>query len=297
LTPTLFDAHVARAIGSSTDDSRRMLPVIEKEVLHHDILRALHEGGFLARLVFFGGTNLRLCHGASRYSEDLDFKGGPGFTESMLEGISDCLAKAFRRRYGLESRVSQPSQAEGNTRTWSILIVTRPGTRSERQQKVHLDVCRLTSHEHAPRILANHYAVDLGTAGLLIRSQSLRESYTDKLLAVALRKRLLPRDLWDIAWIRQNPANTIPLAFEEKLAEHGSDRATFIDRAACRADEVMTKAFRASFEEELERFLTDRLIPTIRDPEFLTYIAQSIREDAERFVHAAERGRESRWEL
>jgi len=295
--PTLFDEHVARAIGSATDDSRRMLPVIEKEILHHDILRALHEGGFLAKLVFFGGTNLRLCHDASRYSEDLDFKGGSDFDESMLGDIADCLSKAFSRRYGLESRVSQPSRTEGNTRTWSILVVTRPDAKSERQHRIHLDVCRLSCHEHAPRTLANHYAVDLGSSGLLIRSQSLRESYTDKLLAVALRKRLLARDVWDIAWLRQNPANTAPVAFIDKLAEHECDTRTFVARAAGRADEVVTKAFRATFEMELERFLPDRLIPTVRDPEFIAYVAQSIREDADRFVRAAERRQESQWEL
>jgi predicted nucleotidyltransferase component of viral defense system len=294
---TLLDDRVARAIGSMNDDSRRMFPVIEKEILHHDILYALHEHGFLSKLAFFGGTNLRLCHDASRFSGDLDFKGGPEFQEAMLADMGICLSKAIYRKYKLESQVSEPRQTEGNTRTWSILILTRPGSKNEKQQKIHLDVCCLSCHDHAPRTLLNHYSIDLGTSGLLIRSQSLRESYTDKLIAFALLARPLPRDVWDIAWLRQNPANTSPVALEAKLSEHRSDVVTFATRCAERATLIETPQFRALFQKELERFLPDRVLPTIQNPEFLTYIARSIREDSEHFLHSTAMRGENAWEL
>ena len=38
-----------------------------------DVLDRLNSGRFLNRLVFAGGTMLRLCHGLDRYSVDLDF--------------------------------------------------------------------------------------------------------------------------------------------------------------------------------------------------------------------------------
>ena len=294
---TLLDDHVARALGSVNDDSRRMLPVVEKEILHHDILHTLHEHGFLSKLAFFGGTNLRLCHDASRFSEDLDFKGGPDFEESMLADMGGCLSKAIYRKYGLECQVTEPRQTESNTRTWSIRILTRPGSKSGKQQKIHFDVCRLACHEHAPRTLLNHYSIDLGTSGLLIRSQSLRESYTDKLIAFALRARPLPRDVWDIAWLRQNPANTSPVALRDKLAEHQSDASGFTTRCAERATIIETTQFRTLFVQELERFLPDRVLPTIRNPEFLTYIAQAIREDSERFIRPRSMRGDNTWEL
>ena len=53
-----------------------MRPVIEKEILHYDILFCLDQAGLLKDLVFQGGTCLRLCYGANRFSEDLDFAGG-----------------------------------------------------------------------------------------------------------------------------------------------------------------------------------------------------------------------------
>jgi len=50
-----------------------MRPVIEKELLHYDILFCLDKEGLLDQLTFQGGTSLRLCHGSPRFSEDLDF--------------------------------------------------------------------------------------------------------------------------------------------------------------------------------------------------------------------------------
>lgn len=43
-----------------------MRPVIEKELLHYDILFALDKKGLLDQLTFQGGTCLRLCFGALR---------------------------------------------------------------------------------------------------------------------------------------------------------------------------------------------------------------------------------------
>ncbi|MFD2882708.1 nucleotidyl transferase AbiEii/AbiGii toxin family protein [Pseudomonas lini] len=47
--------------------------VVEKELLHHDIMLALSSAGMLAKLTFIGDTCLRACYGSNRLSEDLDF--------------------------------------------------------------------------------------------------------------------------------------------------------------------------------------------------------------------------------
>ena len=41
---------------------------IKKEMLHYDILLAMHNAGLLEKLVFKGETSLRLCHGSPRLS-------------------------------------------------------------------------------------------------------------------------------------------------------------------------------------------------------------------------------------
>lgn len=75
---SLFDQLVDEALHARADLSS-LRPVVEKELLHHDILREMSAAGLLAGLTFMGGTCLRACYGSSRLSEDLDFTGGGDF--------------------------------------------------------------------------------------------------------------------------------------------------------------------------------------------------------------------------
>jgi len=50
-----------------------MRDLIAQERFELEVLDRLKRGRFLERLVFGGGTMLRLCHGLNRYSVDLDF--------------------------------------------------------------------------------------------------------------------------------------------------------------------------------------------------------------------------------
>jgi predicted nucleotidyltransferase component of viral defense system len=65
--------------------------VVEKELLHHDILREMSRAGFLKDLTFIGGTCLRACYGSQRLSEDLDFTGGADFTREGLAELGKVL--------------------------------------------------------------------------------------------------------------------------------------------------------------------------------------------------------------
>lgn len=58
--------------------------MVEKEVMHHDILREMNNAGYLQNLTFIGGTCLRLCYGSDRLSEDLDFSGSFNFNKKRF---------------------------------------------------------------------------------------------------------------------------------------------------------------------------------------------------------------------
>lgn len=73
------------------DGQSHMRPVIEKELLHYDILYSLSRAGLLDHLTFQGGTSLRLCYGAPRFSEDLDFTGGKDFDYENLTELKNCV--------------------------------------------------------------------------------------------------------------------------------------------------------------------------------------------------------------
>jgi hypothetical protein len=87
-----------------------MRPVIEKELLHYDILFALDEEGLLDHLTFHGGTSLRLCYGSDRFSEDLDFAGGVNFVSSQLLAMKECIKHYISHRYQLEVIVKEPAE-------------------------------------------------------------------------------------------------------------------------------------------------------------------------------------------
>ena len=93
---------------------------------------ALDNAGLLNDLTFHGGTDLRLCHGASRLSEYLNFAGGPGFTRTNVDGITDVVQSHLIDQYGLEVEAKelkprrdadQPVEVD----TWQISVVTNPG--------------------------------------------------------------------------------------------------------------------------------------------------------------------------
>ena len=113
----LFDQLVAQAIRQQ-DALAPLRPVVEKELLHHDILRELSVAGLLARLVFIGGTCLRACYGSRRLSEDLDFAGGAGFDRKDLKGLPGLLTERLHAKYGLRVEVSAPVREAGNVETW-----------------------------------------------------------------------------------------------------------------------------------------------------------------------------------
>jgi predicted nucleotidyltransferase component of viral defense system len=87
--------------------------VVEKDLLHHDILHEMSEAGLLADLTFIGGTCLRACYGSARLSEDLDFTGGSYFKRSDLAGLARVLTERLQTRYGLPVSVSEPLKTGG----------------------------------------------------------------------------------------------------------------------------------------------------------------------------------------
>jgi predicted nucleotidyltransferase component of viral defense system len=57
---------------AATAKDHSLIPVrsvVEKEILHQEILRVMAESELLQKLVFIGGTCLRTCYASPRLSE------------------------------------------------------------------------------------------------------------------------------------------------------------------------------------------------------------------------------------
>ena len=111
---SLFDELVDEALNNKQELAPLRI-VVEKELLHHDILRVLSGAGLLTQLTFIGGTCLRACYGSNRLSEDLDFTGGSDFSRDQLAAMSNILIESLKAKYGLEINVTDPDQYRAYT--------------------------------------------------------------------------------------------------------------------------------------------------------------------------------------
>jgi predicted nucleotidyltransferase component of viral defense system len=208
-----FNALVNRALMSP--EHTNMRPVIEKELLHYDILYALDKENLLDNLTFQGGTLLRLCYGAPRFSEDLDFAGGKNFTRANLGDIRHCIETYIAARYGLEVSVKEPKQLlleEGNDEItvdkWQVSITTAPAQRDLPKQKIKIEIINVPAYSRQPRPLKKNYDfLPDGYSDLFVIGETLDEVYADKIIAfVNCQKYIRYRDIWDLRWLKQQGA-------------------------------------------------------------------------------------------
>lgn len=281
---SLFDRLVDTALRNQSELTP-LRPVVEKELLHHDILREMNRAGLLRGLTFMGGTCLRLCYGSTRLSEDLDFTGGADFRRADLEQLGKTLEVGLREKYGLSARVSEPTRDEGNVDTWRLRVQTRPERKDLPLQRINIDICAIPSHDTRPMMLINPYGVDMGTAGLILNAQSREEILVDKLVALALRpNRIKNRDLWDIVWLHQQGIQLTLGLLPLKLRDHGCDRHRFIDVLGQRMDSLRTDpAVHEAFRREMRRFLPSGLVQTtVETDAFWQYLCNQVEMDVDR---------------
>lgn len=275
---SLFEQVVNEALRSRAELTS-LRPVVEKELLHHDILREMSEADLLSGLTFIGGTCLRACYGSLRLSEDLDFAGGSDFQWSELAELARVLVDRLQTRYGLPVSVSDPVKTGGKVSTWKLTIETRSGKKHLPAQRIHLDICSIPSHDPRPMMLRNLYGIDLGTSGLILQAQSREEILADKVMALAFREnRIKNRDLWDIAWLTQQgielPAKLIPL----KIRDHQREEAEFTALLKERIASLKTQPeMRKEFLKEMRRFLPSATVrDTIEKEAFWIYLTQRV---------------------
>ncbi len=287
---SLFDELVDTALKNK-QELTPLRVVVEKELLHHDILRVLSAAGLLTQLTFIGGTCLRACYGSTRLSEDLDFTGGSGFTRDQLAAMSNVLVESLKAKYGLEINVTDPIREEGNVDTWKLKVQTRPGRKDLSAQRINIDVCAIPSYQPRPMALLNPYEVEMGTSGLILNGQSREEIFADKLVAFVLRpNRLKNRDLWDIAWLHQQKIKPALDLIANKLGDHHAEPNTYLKAfsertSSLKKDPEIAKEFR----KEMARFLPNETVKeTVNSEKFWEYLGNLMENYYQQVIHVLE---------
>lgn len=276
----LFDNLVTEALSNNKRLSSLRV-VVEKELLHHDILRIMSENDLLKSLTFIGGTALRTCYGGLRLSEDLDFSSDKTFSRTMLSEMGKLIEKNLMEKYNLSVVVSEPTKDTTNVDTWKVKVVTRPEKKHLPQQRINIDICSVPSYEKQPMMLINNYGVNMGTNGLVIQVESQEEIFIDKLLAFALRpNRIKYRDIWDIVWLHQKGIQPNYALISCKLDDRDISRQSFKKDFNSRLDNLSNEAaHQTHFHKEMMRFLpAKQLQATIGKKEYWQFIEYLLHE-------------------
>lgn len=272
-----FDALVQEALRARPD-LVTLRSVVEKELLHHDILREMGQADLLRDLVFIGGTCLRFCYGSPRLSEDLDFTTSldPDVLPEHLSRLGRTVEETLYAKYQLPVKVSEPKHVEGIVRTWKVRITTRPERPELPAQRIHIDVQALPARDAQPILPRNPYRVEMGTSGLILSASSQTEILADKLIAIALRSnRIKWRDLWDIVWLTQRDVQVSHSLVAQKASDRGVSVATIADLVAERI--AAAAGDHAGFVSEMQRFLpTGDLRAAVSDARYWDFLMRLI---------------------
>ncbi|MFC6439755.1 nucleotidyl transferase AbiEii/AbiGii toxin family protein [Bowmanella sp. JS7-9] len=277
-----FSLLVNQAMQNS--DVSHMRAVIEKELLHYDILFALDKGGLLDNLVIQGGTSLRLCYGGNRFSEDLDFAGGKDFSSADLADMKSCIEKYIGSRYGLEVNVKEPKElredpryAELSVDKWQIAVITSPQRKDLPKQKIKLEVANVPAYTREPLPLqANYDFLPDGYSDTLVLTETLDEVMADKVISLPATTRYVRyRDIWDLAWLQQQGAKLRMDLVRHKIDDY---QITEYEHLLAKLIESLPSIISsAEFTAEMKRFLpTDVFDRTLAQTKFQTYLSNTL---------------------
>lgn len=240
------------------------LDVVAKELLHYDILRAISDSDLARDVTFQGGSALRLFYDGQRYSEDLDFVIGAGDNQGfVVDGMMKLLKQQMVDRYGLEVEIKEPSNNEFNgvdVRTWQCKIAI-PGF--ARKQMIKVEFCNVPAHDVNAKLIKPRYSFLNDThSAIMLRVESEREIMADKLVAIANRRYLKGRDLWDLKFLadRNTPADLALVT--QKLKDY--DAQHFAEKLATSIDRLRSPDASKTFMAEMEKFLSPNAIRALK---------------------------------
>lgn len=286
-----FNILVERAMHAS--ELSHMRPVIEKELLHYDILFALDDKNLLDNITFQGGTALRLCYGGQRFSEDLDFAGGINFQTADLMNMKRCIESYIGERYGLEVMVKEPKdmQAEDERHgikidKWQIRMITAPERPDIPQQMIKIEVASVPAYTGIAKALKTNYEfLPDGYSDILVITESLDEIMADKIIAFPTCQRYIRyRDIWDLQWLQKQGALINIDLVQKKIADYKiTDYLSNLEKTIKHLPEIIhSNAFKAQMTRFIPLSVQEK---TLNREKFYTFLDNEIT-DIFQYVHS-----------
>lgn len=241
---------------------------LAKEFVHLHILSALSDANVLDRVVFQGGTALRLCYGGSRYSEDLDFVCGTKGDyvadvdfQKIVETGMKAAAHALESRFGLKPEAitvkspDDPAAIAGervHVAAWQLVVPLEPTPRSPKS-RIKVEFANVPSYDAGPRPVRSGIKFS-GLPATILRAETPKEILADKAVALTARTALKHRDVWDVWFLTEDMRVKLDTDMvARKFADYGV--VSIDEKIEARLAELATPVAEAGFLAEMARFL------------------------------------------
>jgi len=245
------------------EDEQLPLRVILKEALQVYSLAALYSHPALNHITFQGGTCLRLVYHGPRYSEDVDFV--TSLNSEEMSVLFDATQKEIARLAPFfEGEVTmrvQKSTAE--IVRWKLYY------RAEREQdstSISLEFAPYPAYTGRVAVLAP--PTDMPALPLVVvRAESMEEIMADKVVAIAGRRYVKGRDIFDLWWLKGKGIIVDAALVEKKLADYKVPPE--------RLEKNLTAIKPEAVRREMENFLPRRYqVQLLREPVLEAMVAE-----------------------
>lgn len=183
-------------LSAYPENLRAFRESILKEYLQYKILSSIFNSEYVAKLVFLGGTALRIVHGSTRFSEDLDFD-NLGLTEQEFTHLSTVIQRDLALE-GLEVEVNTVTKNAYRIKIRIPKLLFDSGLSSMSTHKILIQVDTVPQNfEYVPdKPLLNKF--DIFTQINAVPKDLL---LAQKIYAAVNRKRPMGRDFFDIVFL------------------------------------------------------------------------------------------------
>jgi predicted nucleotidyltransferase component of viral defense system len=169
---------------------------ILREYLQYKILDIIYDSQYAAGLVFMGGTSIRIIHGSTRFSEDLDFDNF-NLTKEEFENIIELVQKRLLLEgYILESRNVFRGAFHSYLGFPDILYENKISQHKTEKLMIRLDTEPQGVTYQPDKTIINKF--DVFTRISVVPADIL---LSQKIFAILNRKRAMGRDFFDTVYL------------------------------------------------------------------------------------------------
>jgi len=182
--------------GFYPDNLKPFKKNILREYLQYKILDIIYNSRYLDKLVFMGGTAIRIIHGNTRFSEDLDFD-NLGISKEGFQELAEIVKKKLEREgYKLETKVTTGCAYKCHFKFTELLAQSGITGHKDAKLVIQLDT-EPQNYKYTPeKVLINKFEI---FTRILAVPQDLLLS--QKICAVFTRPRPMGRDYFDIIFL------------------------------------------------------------------------------------------------